>query len=95
VEDVARGNLLDGLHFAGAPGFELWLGIEQARLDSALRSTLRWAATLSVSSDADRALRLVTRTLALDPFDDAAHELALEIHLGRGIGEPPWGTWTV
>jgi DNA-binding SARP family transcriptional activator len=84
VEDVARGNLLEGLHFAGAPGFELWLGIEQARLDSALRSTLRWAATLSVSGDPDRALRLITRALALDPFDDAAHELAIEIHVLRG-----------
>ena len=84
VEDVARGTLLEGLHFAGAPAFELWLGIEQARLDSALRSTLRWAATLSVSADPDRALRLVTRSLALDPFDDAAHELAIEIHVLRG-----------
>ena len=84
VEDVARGALLEGLHFAGAPGFELWLGIEQARLDSAMRSTLRWAATLSVSADPDRALRLVTRALAQDPFDDAAHELVIEIHVLRG-----------
>lgn len=84
VEDLARGTLLEGLHFAGAPAFELWLGIEQARLDSALRSTLRWAGTMSVSADPDRALRLVTRLLALDPFDDAAHELAIEIHVQRG-----------
>lgn len=84
VEDVARGALLEGLHFAGAPAFELWLGIEQARLDSALRSTLRWAATLSGSDDPDLALRLASRALDLDPFDDAAHELAIDIHIQRG-----------
>ena len=84
VEDLARGALLQGLHFAGAPAFELWLGIEQARIDSALRSTLRWAATLSSSTEPDRALRLVTSALTFDPFDDAAHELAIEIHLLRG-----------
>jgi DNA-binding SARP family transcriptional activator len=84
VEDLARGGLLDGLHFGGAPGFELWLGIERARVESALQSTLRWAATLSAADDPDRALRLTERTLALDPFDDAAHELAIEIHMLRG-----------
>lgn len=84
IEDLGSGTLLDTVHFAESPNFELWLGIEQARLDSALRSTFRWAATLSVSSDSDRALRFVERLLAMDPFDDAAHELAIDIHLTRG-----------
>ncbi len=84
IEKIGGGTLLESLHFAEAPHFELWLGIEQARMESALRSTLRWAATLSVSADSDRALRFVERLLAMDPFDDAAHELAIEIHLTRG-----------
>lgn len=84
VEDLARGELLEGTHFADSPSFDLWLGMERARVGSALRSTLRWAATLSLAEDPDRALRLVERLLASDPFDDAAHELAIEIQVARG-----------
>lgn len=86
IDEIGSGTLLENLHFAEAPNFELWLGIEQARLASALSSALRWAATLSVSINSDRALRFVERLLGMDPFDDAAHELAVEIHLTRGDG---------
>jgi DNA-binding SARP family transcriptional activator len=84
VEDLVRGDLLEGTHFADSPSFDLWLGMERARIGSATRSTLRWAATLSLADDADRALRLVERLLTSDPFDDAAHELAIEIQVARG-----------
>ncbi len=84
VEDLARGDLLESIHLVDVPSFDLWLGMEQARVDSAVRSTLRRASTLSLPRDPDLALRLVERLLARDPFDDAAHELMIEILLSRG-----------
>jgi len=82
--EVTGGELLEGLRFDDAPDFEQWLLLERYRVASASRDALRWGATLLARSHPERALRLIERGLALDPFDDVLHELAVDIHVTRG-----------
>ncbi|HET8567355.1 MAG TPA: tetratricopeptide repeat protein [Candidatus Limnocylindria bacterium] len=84
VEDLARGDLLEGLFFGDAPAFEHWLALERQRVGSASRDALLWTATLHARSDPPRALRLLERLLATDPTNDPAHELAVDIYVARG-----------
>jgi DNA-binding SARP family transcriptional activator len=84
AEQVTGGELLEGLRFGDAPEFEQWLLLERHRVASASRDALRWGATLLARSDPERALRLIERGLALDPFDDLLHELAVDVHVMRG-----------
>ena len=84
VESMETGELLEGFAFDDAPAFEQWLSLERRRLASAARDALRWAATLLARSAPERALRLVERATALEPFDDALHELAVDIQATRG-----------
>ncbi|HEX9436579.1 MAG TPA: tetratricopeptide repeat protein [Candidatus Limnocylindria bacterium] len=84
VEAIGQGELLEGLFFDDAPAFEQWLTLERQRVGSALRDALRWAATTLARSQPSRALRLIQRVIALDPTDDAVHELAVDIHVSRG-----------
>lgn len=84
VEAIGQGDLLEGFFFDDAPGFEQWLTLERQHVGSALRAALRWAATTTARSDPSRALRLLQRLLSLDPTDDAAHELVIDIHVSRG-----------
>lgn len=84
VESLETGELLEGFIFDDAPAFEQWLALERRRLASAARDTLRWAATLLARSAPERALRLIQRATALEPFDDALHELAVDIEATRG-----------
>lgn len=84
VEWAVGGDLLEGMTFADAPDLEQWLLFERARLESASSAALRWAATLTTRRDPERALRLLGRALARDPFDDAAHELVVDVHVAGG-----------
>src|SRR6266508_1903226 len=84
VEAIGQCELLEGLFFDDAPAFEQWLTLERQRVGSALRDALRWAATTLARSQPSRALRLIQRVIALDPTDDAVHELAVDIHVSRG-----------
>ena len=84
VESITRGQLLDGVFFDDAPAFEQWLTLERERVSSAIRDALRWAAADLARSDPQRALRVIERAVAIDPTDDAMHELAVEVHLSRG-----------
>jgi DNA-binding SARP family transcriptional activator len=84
VEGMDTGELLEGFAFDDAPAFEQWLALERRRLESAARDALRWSATLLARREPERALALVARATALEPFDDALHELAIDIHVTRG-----------
>ncbi len=84
VEWVVRGDLLEDMAFDDAPDLEQWLLFERARLSSASNAAVRWAATLTARRDPERSLRLLARTLARDPFDDAAHELVVDVHVACG-----------
>jgi DNA-binding SARP family transcriptional activator len=83
VERMDTGELLEGFAFDDAPAFEQWLALERRRVASAARDALRWAATLLARSAPERALALVARATTLEPFDDALHELAVDIHVNR------------
>ncbi len=87
VEDVVRGELLEGMELGEAPAFEDWLLVQRARTSSAASSTFRLAAVVSARTDPVRALRLVDRALRLDPYDDASHELAIRIEAERGASQ--------
>jgi DNA-binding SARP family transcriptional activator len=84
VSDLVRGELLEGADLEDAPEFARWLDVQRARLGSAATEALRIAASLVARSDPDRALVLAERALKAEPFDDALHELVVEIHVGRG-----------
>lgn len=83
AEELARGELLSGMFFDDAPAYEQWLALERQRLLSAQRDALRRGAMALAPSEPERALRLIDRALSLDPFDDALHELAVDIQLAH------------
>lgn len=84
VERLAGGELLEGMYFDDAPAFDQWLMLERQRAGSAVRAALRWAATLLARSEPERALSLAQRAIALDPLDDALHELVIDVYVTRG-----------
>ena len=87
IDDLVRGELLEGMSFGDSPSFDTWLQVQRARVASAGADALRWAATLLAHREPDRALTLAERALRSEPFDDALHELIVEIHVGRGDRE--------
>lgn len=86
VGDLVRGEILEGAEFDDAPEFARWLGVQRARLASAATEALRSCAALVGRNDPDRALLLAERALKVEPFDDALHELIVDIHVARGDG---------
>ena len=84
VEAIANGELLGGIFFDDAPVFEQWLTLERQRVASAVRDALRWAVADLARAEPRRALRLIERAVAMDPTDDAIHELAVDIYVSRG-----------
>lgn len=67
-------ELLEGLAFAGAPGFELWLAGERRRLAGAAVAVLHEAALNRLGrGEPAVAADLAARMVALDPFDENAH----------------------
>lgn len=84
IDDLVRGELLEGMSFGESPSFDTWLQVQRARVASAATDSLRWAATLLSHREPDRALALAERALRSEPFDDALHELIVEIHTARG-----------
>src|SRR3989441_11289137 len=87
IDDLARGELLEGMSFGEAPSFDTWLQVQRARVATSAADALRWAATLLSHREPDRALALAERALRNDPFDDVLHELIVEIHTARGDRE--------
>lgn len=84
IDDVARGELLEGVDDLDQPEFDRWLSIQRARLATARVDALRSCAASLVHGDALRALQLAEQALAAEPFDDALHELVVECHRARG-----------
>jgi DNA-binding SARP family transcriptional activator/predicted negative regulator of RcsB-dependent stress response len=84
IDDLVRGELLEGMSFGESPSFDTWLQVQRARVATAAADALRWAATLLSHREPDRALSLAERALRSDPFDDELHELIVEIHTARG-----------
>jgi DNA-binding SARP family transcriptional activator len=82
--ELAGGELLAGMHFDDAPDLEQWLALERARTASAASSSVRWAASLLIRSEPEVALRLLERALAINPYDDPAHELVVDVHSSQG-----------
>jgi len=83
IDDITRGELLEGLDPVDPPEFERWLGVQRARIATARVDALRSCAASLVRRDPLRALQLAERALATEPFDDAFHELVVECHLAR------------
>ncbi len=81
VRAVCRGELLEGMSFHETPGFELWISLQRNRVAAAAGDILRWAASMLARANPPEALALVERALLTDPFNDAMHELAVDIHL--------------
>jgi len=84
IDDLVRGELLEGMSFGEAPSFDTWLQVQRARVATSAADALGWAATLLSHREPDRALALAERALRTEPFDDALHELIVEIHAARG-----------
>src|SRR5256712_6713578 len=87
IDELVRGELLEGMSFGEAPSFDTWLQVQRARTATAAADALRWAATLLSHREPDRALALAERALRSEPFDDVLHELIVEIHTARGDRE--------
>jgi DNA-binding SARP family transcriptional activator len=84
VGDLVRGELMEGSEFDDSPEFARWLDVQRARFGSAANEALRSCAALVARAEPDLALRLAERALKADPFDDAMHELVVDIHVARG-----------
>lgn len=65
--------------------YEEWLVPLRERLgQQTLDALRRGAAAARATGDRELAFRLVDRSLALDPADEAAHRLAIELHVDAG-----------
>jgi DNA-binding SARP family transcriptional activator len=84
IDDLVRGELLEGMSFGESASFDTWLQVQRARVATAAADALRWAATLLSHREPDRALALAERALRNEPFDEGLHELVVEIHAARG-----------
>jgi len=73
--ELVRGDLLEGVPGAGTV-FDAWLLVERRRLAGMSEAVLRDAALRALASGAALdAAALASRALALDEFDESAHEL--------------------
>jgi DNA-binding SARP family transcriptional activator len=84
VGDLVSGEVMEGFDFDEAPEFARWLDVQRARVSSAATEALRSCAALVARSDPERALVLAERALKAEPFDDALHELVVDVHVARG-----------
>lgn len=78
-------QLLEGLTFRGAAGFESWLLSEQRRLGAATEAILHEAALGSLARGAfDTAIGYAVRLLALTPLDENHHALLIRLYRMAG-----------
>jgi DNA-binding SARP family transcriptional activator len=74
--DLVRGELLEGVDPGAGPDFEAWLRIERRRFAGVCEAVLRDAALAELAGGAPlQAATLASRAVALNRFDDGAHEL--------------------
>ncbi|HEX2415009.1 MAG TPA: BTAD domain-containing putative transcriptional regulator [Thermoleophilaceae bacterium] len=73
---LARGGFLEGVDPGAGPDFDAWLLVERGRFAGLCEAVLRDAALEALATGAPRAgAALASRALALNRFEDAAHEL--------------------
>ena len=84
VESLVSGELLEGFTFDDAPALEMWLLLQRSRVSSASVDALRWAAAVLAHDDPDASLRMLQRAVGLSPYDDALHELVIDVQVQRG-----------
>lgn len=73
---LVRGELLEGIEAGAGADFESWLLVERRRFAGLSEAVLRDAALEALAAGAPLdAATLASRALALNRFDDAAHEL--------------------
>ena len=78
IETLFAGELLEGMAFDDAPSFEMWLALARTRAHDSASEALWWASTHLASKDPGRAMRMVERGMALDPYCDNVNELVGE-----------------
>jgi predicted ATPase/DNA-binding SARP family transcriptional activator len=84
IRRLARGRLLDGLDLPGAPGFETWVVTIREQVRRELLDGLSRFARELAGSDRESALALARQQLVLDPLDEAAHRLVMELLAATG-----------
>jgi DNA-binding SARP family transcriptional activator len=73
---LARGELLEGIDPGGAAELDAWLRVERRRLAGISEAVMRDAALRALAAgDPLAAAAFASRTVALNRFDDGAHEL--------------------
>jgi DNA-binding SARP family transcriptional activator len=73
---LVRGELLEGVELGAGAEFDAWLLVESRRLAGVCEAVLRDAARSALAGgDPLAAAALASRALALNRFDDGAHEL--------------------
>ncbi|MFP5352734.1 MAG: tetratricopeptide repeat protein [Actinomycetota bacterium] len=79
-------DLLEGMDFPSDPTFETWLTLERSRIRNVTRSVLREAAAASLGNGhPDMAADFAARAIALDPFNEASHELLIRAFASAGL----------
>ena len=84
VDDLVRGDLLEGMDLSEVDDFARWLDVQRARVSGARTEAIRSGATLLARSEPTRALALAERGLLTHPYDEELHELIVEIHVLTG-----------
>src|SRR5438034_1245786 len=51
IDDLVRGELLEGMSFGEAPSFDTWLQVQRARVASSATDALRWAGDFASARD--------------------------------------------
>lgn len=80
VDDIVRGELLDGIFLDDAPEFEAWLVSERERLRTAAHEVLSALVTLHRKrQEPGAALARARDLVALDPWREDAHRSVMEL----------------
>ena len=78
-----RGDLLDGFD-ARSTGFDEWLSHERLAVRKQMSGALQKLTDLcAANEDADGALAACTRLVSLEPLNEAAHRMVMELHAKR------------
>ena len=86
VENLYKGDFLDGFTVRGAPAFEDWANLERQRLrELALaKFSALMAAALSPGGGTEQGIRAAMRVLSLDPMQEQAHRALMLLYARQG-----------
>jgi DNA-binding SARP family transcriptional activator len=84
IEQLVRGELLEGMDFEDAPAFEMWLSLQRTRVHDVTAEALWWIGSRLGTADPARALRITERALLFDPFCETTNELLLDLLVQSG-----------